>query len=256
MRRKLVAAFGCRVQGSRLYGKPLQLLDIEKNISILDNIILMTKKFPFIEEIVLGISEGIENTPFVDVAKKYGIRYIWGDQKDVLKRLVDCGRIANATDVFRVTTECPFIYFEAIEEAWKAHQKTGSDVTAIDGLPEGCHFEIYTQEALERSHNKGDDKDRSEMCSRYVRNHRSEFKVTLLDLPAPLERLNDLRLTVDYPEDLFVCRAAYMALRAKAPLIPVADIIKFLDNNPRLIEVLKPYVHPVRVWEKEVVCQS
>ena len=30
--RKLVAALACRINGSRLYGKPLQNLDIEKDI--------------------------------------------------------------------------------------------------------------------------------------------------------------------------------------------------------------------------------
>ena len=39
MKRKLVAALACRNQGSRLYGKPLQNLDIEKGIRIIDNIV-------------------------------------------------------------------------------------------------------------------------------------------------------------------------------------------------------------------------
>ena len=37
MERKLVAAIACRNQGSRLYGKPIQNLDVEDGITILDN---------------------------------------------------------------------------------------------------------------------------------------------------------------------------------------------------------------------------
>lgn len=246
--RKLVAALACRVQGSRLYGKPLQHLDVEKRITLLDHIILTLKKFDFISEIVLGISEGVENTPFEETARKHGIQYIWGDQKDVLKRLIDCGKKAQATDIFRVTTECPFIYHEAMPEAWKMHLAVKGDVTVIDGLPEGCFFEVYTQEALERSHTKGDNRDRSELCSRYIVNHRNEFKVTILEPPAKVARL-DLRLTVDYPEDLFVCRQVYEATKAQSPLIPLEKIIDFLDKNPQLTNLLKPYVHPVKVWQ-------
>ena len=44
MNRKLVAALACRNQGSRLYGKPLQNLDVENGIRIIDNIIQVLKK--------------------------------------------------------------------------------------------------------------------------------------------------------------------------------------------------------------------
>ena len=40
MNRKLVAVLACRNNGKRLFGKPLQALDIKTNWSILDQIIL------------------------------------------------------------------------------------------------------------------------------------------------------------------------------------------------------------------------
>ena len=43
-KRKLVAVLACRNTGSRLYGKPLQNLDVNKNYTILDNIIKCLKK--------------------------------------------------------------------------------------------------------------------------------------------------------------------------------------------------------------------
>ena len=39
MKSKLVAAIACRNQGTRLYGKPIQNLDVENGIRIIDNII-------------------------------------------------------------------------------------------------------------------------------------------------------------------------------------------------------------------------
>ncbi len=51
----------------------------------------------------------------------------------------------------------------------------------------------------------------------------------------------DLRLTVDNPEDLAVCRIVYDAFKERAPKIPVAEIIKFLDRNPKLIEQIAPF---------------
>ena len=69
MERKLVAALACRNQGSRLYGKPLQNLDVEKGIRIIDNIIDGLNSLKCIDSIVLGISEGKDNEIFKTVAK-------------------------------------------------------------------------------------------------------------------------------------------------------------------------------------------
>ena len=55
--RKLIAALACRNQGSRLYGKPLQNLNIENGVSVLQYMINWIKTIPVIDEIVLGISE-------------------------------------------------------------------------------------------------------------------------------------------------------------------------------------------------------
>ena len=102
MRRKLVAALACRNQGSRLYGKPLQNLDVIESVRIIDLIIDGLNSLNCIDDIVLGISEGEDNEVFKTVAKERGIGYITGDQIDVLQRLILCGEKVNATDIFRL----------------------------------------------------------------------------------------------------------------------------------------------------------
>lgn len=246
--RTLAAALACRVQGTRLYGKPLQALDPATGVTILSQIAATIQHLPVIDSIVLGIAEGVENTPFARVAERIGLQHVWGDERDVLQRLIDCGRAANATDVFRVTTECPFIYHEAVATAWASHTSNGNDVTVIDGLPDGTFFEIYRLSALEASHERGDERDRSELCSRYIVNHRDEFQVQVLEPPDRLQR-QDLRLTVDNPEDLVVCRRIYHALRDRAPLIPLAAIIAYLDAHPELVALVAPFHTPGRVWQ-------
>lgn len=244
--RRLVAALACRNNGSRLYGKPMQnLLD---GVSILDQIIELLKQFQAIDEIVLGISEGPSNLPFVDVAHKHGVSYIYGDPQDVLMRLIQCGRVGRATDVFRITTECPWIEYNLIEPMWKNHVDHQNDITVCDQLPEGLNFEIYTLESLERSHAKGSAVDRSEYCSNYPRQHPDEFKIEVMLPPEELRRL-DLRITVDNPEDLVLCRAIAKAFKDSMPLVASKDIIAFLDTRPDLKELVSPYVVPVALWD-------
>ena len=58
----------------------------------------------------------------------------------------------------------------------------------------------------------------------------------------------DLRLTVDYPEDLILCRAVYDALASSAPLIPLRQIISFLDGRPDLTELVRPWAVDGPSW--------
>ncbi len=238
--RKLVAALACRNQGSRLYGKPLQNLDVDNSIRIIDNIIDCLKTIPVIDEIVLGISEGVENEVFVRVAEEKGLRYIVGDEVDVLGRLVACGQLAGATDIFRVTSESPFPFFEKVDEAWETYLRDDLDVYFLDEVIDGCGFEIISLAALETSHKLGEAKHRSELCTLYIREHVRDFKI-FKGKPADEFIRMDLRLTVDNPEDLVICRIIYKALQDKAPRIPVSQIIKFLDANPKLIELTAPF---------------
>ena len=240
MKRRLVAAIACRNQGSRLYGKPLQNLDVEKGVRILDNIVDCLHTIGCIDEIVFGISEGMENDVFRKIAEEKGLRYIVGDQVDVLSRLVRCGQLAGATDVFRITSESPFLYFEPVEDLWRRHQAEQADATFMDDIIDGCGFEFIALRTLEEAHAKGEKKHRSELCTLYIREHLQQFKVIKANPPQELIR-RDLRLTVDNPEDLAVCRVVYGAFKELAPKIPIIDVVRFLDAHPRLIEMVAPF---------------
>lgn len=239
--RTLVAALACRAAGSRLYGKPLQFLDIEHRLTVLEYMIESLSHESVIEEMVLGVSEGPENEPFHEIARRRGLKSITGDQVDVLRRLIQCGEAGGATDVFRVTTESPFIYYEPIPEAWDRHCTKGNDVTHMAGLPEGSGFEIITMDTLLRCHDRGSARHRSELCTLYVREHQDEFQVDVLEPPPELQR-SDLRLTIDYPEDLVLCRSILENFRALAPRIPLARIVQFVDAHPELKALVGAYI--------------
>ena len=246
MKRRLVAALACRNTGSRLYAKPLQ--KIAEQASILDQIVTALKRLPQIDAIVLGIAEGNANLAFVDVARSHDIRYIVGDGEDVLMRLIQCGRAGEASDVFRVTTECPWFAYGLLPHLWDHHVSSANDITVCDRLPEGLHFEIYTLKALERAHACGTGRDRSEYCSNYPRTHPAEFKASVF-LPRPEERRMDLRVTVDYPEDLIVAREIARACARSMPHVRVGEIVRFLDSRPDLKALVQAHVTPKPLWD-------
>ena len=236
--RKLVAALAVRNQGSRLYGKPLQNLHIESGKTILSNIIDCLDTVRCISDIVLGIAEGVDNSTFIKYAKNASLSFIEGDEIDVLGRLITCGEKVDATDIFRITSESPFPSYGFINEAWEQHLTTNADATFFDDVVDGCGFEIIKLDALKKAHKDGEDRHRSELCTLYLRENADQFDLMKVDAPLRFNR-KDLRLTVDNPEDLILCKAVYKNFIEMAPKIPLDKIIEFLDMNPELIELTK-----------------
>lgn len=239
--RRLASVLACRNQGSRLYGKPLQNLDVSSRVTVLHHIVQCIQSIPIVDRLALGISEGSPNLCFVEIAKDLGLPYIVGDEHDVLSRLISAAEHVGATDVLRTTSESPFLLFEAVETAWSKHKEGHYDFSCLDHVPDGTGFEIITLEALKKSHREGAKKHRSELCTLFIREHKDQFKIQQIEVDKELQRF-DLRLTIDNPEDLVLCRSVYREFQKLAPRIPVREIIKYLDENKRLRELVSPYV--------------
>ncbi len=242
-KRKLVAVLACRSDSSRLYAKPLQNLVDGK--TILDQILDTFDSFPnVISESVIAISEGIENLSFVKFSEKRDVRYIFGSKWDIMSRLINGGLIAGATDILRVTSECPFMYWEKLEELWGRHVENNNDVTAVDGCPLGTYFEIINLETLIDSH-KSANKYQKEACTQIFRDNLDKYQVEVM---IATEKRLDIRLTVDYPEDLVVCREIYKKFHNESPLIPMNKIISFWDKNDKFKDLLDPYISNNGIW--------
>ena len=125
--RRLVATLACRYNGKRLYGKPLQNLDIVQGKTILEWLIEKLKGQETIYKSVLAISEVRENDIFVNIANKNGLPFVRGDDYDVLSRLISACRLVDGTDVLRITSESPFPHFAKLASAWTDHVKNGND---------------------------------------------------------------------------------------------------------------------------------
>ena len=174
---KLVAVLACRNQSSRLYAKPLQNLDVKNGVTILDYIVAQVRLHPVIKDIVLAISDQKENDIYQDIAEKYGVGYVRGDDRDVLSRLLKAAESSGADHIFRVTTESPYTYFDLLESIYEKHCKNSIDYSTTPGLPDGACFEIIKYEALRKSWDLGSSKHRSELCCSYILENESKFKI-------------------------------------------------------------------------------
>lgn len=240
---KVIAVIACRVDSSRLYAKPLQLIG---EYPILHMLLAQIKKSNFISDVVLAISENSGNEVFVRFAKKHKLKFIIGDDKDVLQRLIQGAKYVNGNIVFRVTSENPFIYWEGIDALIKKHVKGNYDFSFFERLPIGAGFELINTKALEISHSLGNSRHRSELCSLYINEHQKKFKIQKIKtaINAP-----DLRLTVDNPQDLMVVRLIHESLGNEDKPIPLKKIIEFLYLHPEIRNINSSIpIGKTRIW--------
>lgn len=238
---KLAAVLACRNQSTRLYAKPLQCLDVENKISVLDYMISQMKLNEAIDDIVLAISEGNENLIFKEAAKIHNIPFVIGSQIDVLGRLVKGAELVKADNVLRVTSESPYVYYGTFSEVYEFHCKKKIDYSVTTELPDGASLEVIRLDALKKSwdlggekYSLGGEKYRSEYCTTYIFDHQDQFKIARHKCHKELAGVR-MRLTIDYPEDLIVMREIYSRLKLKpSELLDFNKIIEFLKKNPKI----------------------
>lgn len=242
---KIAAVIACRVHSSRLFAKQMQLVDDKP---IIDHMINQLKTSKMISEIILAISSRSGNEVFIEYARTKGLKYVAGDDTDVLKRLINGAKYVNADIIFRITPENPYIYWEGIDDLLSKHISGNYDFSTCFNVPLGTGYEVVNLAAFEKSHKEGSKRHQSELCSLYIRENQKKFKIYHASPPKELQR-PEIRLTVDTPEDLYVARAIYDGLGKKGKIIPLKDVIRFLDKNPNLAGInSKVPLQVSRIW--------
>jgi len=246
--KKVVAVIACRVESSRLFAKPFHLIDKHK-FSILDLLIEQIRKSKIISDIVLAISENEGNEYFIKYAKEKNLKFILGNDKNVLYRLIEGAKYVNADIIFRITPENPYIYWEGIDKVLRKHIVKNYDFSVIEDIPLGSGYEVINLDALEKSHALGSDKHRSELCSLYIYENQKKFRINRFFPEKSLQR-PEIRLTVDNPEDLIVVRKIYENLGKNKNPIPLKKIIEFLDHNNEITRI-NSHIPPgkSRIWD-------
>lgn len=221
----IAAVIPCRIYSTRLFAKPLQNLG---DFTILELLIKQLQKSKKINEIVLAIAQSTGKELFVEFAKRFQIKYVLGDEIDVLNRLIKGAEKVSADILFRTTSENPFIYWEGIDKLIKNHIETDSDLSFYGDLPLGASYEIINLKSLKFAHAHGTKIHRSEYSSSYIYENPKKFKINRVVPEKSLQRPM-FRLTVDTPQDLWVVRIIYDSLGQNGKPIKLKRIIHFLD---------------------------
>ncbi len=232
IKKKVVAIIQARMGSTRLPGKVLM------NISekpMLWHVIERIKKCKKIDSIVVATTSKDEDKAIIKIAKKCGVETFAGSENDVLDRYYQAAKKFNADIIVRIVADCPLINSSTIDEMIDLRLKENAEYVGghpvLPSIEQG--MEVISRTALERVKNSAKKDYQKEHVTIFIRENPKLFKVRGIK-PKLIFQRTDMRLTVDTEDDLKLMREIYKRLYKEDKIIDLKDVIKLLEDNPRL----------------------
>jgi len=185
---------------SRLPGKALLSLGGRPMLSHVVERVCATRG---VDETVLATSRSERDAALQAIAAQHHVRMWRGSEWDVLSRVREAARLAEADVVVRVTADCPLFCVDIAERVLDLYAKECVPIgyawndTTRSGYPDGTDVEVFSRTLLDRV-------DASPRISRTDREHVTpairRSAPRLAGVQAPLN-LSWLKLSVDRPVD-------------------------------------------------------
>ncbi|MGE0463965.1 MAG: hypothetical protein AB7Q16_21570 [Vicinamibacterales bacterium] len=185
--------------------------------------------------VILATTHRREDDVLCEAASALAIPIVRGPADDVLARYVQAAAAFGLTHVVRATADNPAVDLEAPRRTLDLLCRTGAHYVSEHGLPLGAAVEACTTDALGLAHETTVDPFDREHVTPFFRRGRAVVWLEAL-APAPLRR-PDIRLTVDWPDDLAAMRELHRAIGDGARLAPLTAFIEAADRlrgRPRI----------------------
>ncbi|MFH1451235.1 MAG: glycosyltransferase family protein [bacterium] len=234
----IFAIVQARIGSTRLRGKVL--MDISSRPMVW-HVIDRLRTAKRITDVILAIPDTQENDVLADFAKNNQIKYFRGDENNVLSRYYAAAKEFNVDIVVRVTSDCPMIDPQIVDQVVEACLLPGVDFSSnfINRLfPRGADAEAFYFSALEKVWQEARETYQREHVTPYIYENPQLFKIQSVE-PKDELRNPDLRLTVDTQPDLDLAREIYKRLYIPGEIFSIEEVIALLDKEPQLKEINK-----------------
>jgi spore coat polysaccharide biosynthesis protein SpsF (cytidylyltransferase family) len=223
--KKIAVFIPVRLDSTRLPRKAL--LDIEGQPAIV-HLIERLKLASLPDEIVLCTSNEATDDALAGVAESCKIRLCRGSKEDLLKRYSQAVAENDVDLILNVDGDDILIDPEQVDQVAESLLATGADIVKCEGLPFGAAPLGVRAEALLRVVTAKPDDDTATGWSRFFTDS-GEFKIETLVFDHPELTHPDIRMTLDYEEDLQFFRAVFRELSEPVRL---RDAIRLIVARP------------------------
>ncbi len=225
----IVALIQARMGSTRLPDKVLFNLEGK---TVLEHVIARVRRSSLIKEVIVATTFSRRDLKIVNLCSGMGIRVFCGSENDVLDRYYQASRLLETKHIVRITSDCPVIDPEIIDNVIKLHLSNNADYTTNtigENFPDGQDVEIFTFAALKKAWEKARLLSEREHVTPYIKNHPGIFKIAGLEYQKDLSKK---RWTLDEQDDYKFIKLIYKNLYKKNKFFGMEDILNFLKQYP------------------------
>lgn len=201
---------------------------------VICHLVERVKQIKGYRQVIIATTDQSEDRAFGEVAKKYAVGIYYGHPTDVLQRQLDAA-IAKGLD-FYATADGDDLFCDSYcyEKLLENYLCTKADYIKPEGFIIGTYAYGIKVSALEKICRLKDDLN-TEGFGRYFEQLPGFMLSTVKNRPGRF--LPDLRLTIDYPEDIMIVQALVDKINKPVKDITTEDIIEACLMNPELIVI-------------------
>jgi spore coat polysaccharide biosynthesis protein SpsF len=215
---------------------PGKVLKIVKGKTLTDHLISRLKHSSKVSQIVLCTSTNQDDDILVEIAKKNKIDFFRGSEDDKLDRYLNAAYKFSTDFIIVVDGDDVFCDPELIDLCVSEFERTGSDYVIVKDAPLGATPFCIKKEALEKVC-KTKTVTNTEVWGTLF-TERKDFKKSFVVPKKKLQR-PEIRLTLDYKQDFELIEKIFNNLYQEDKIITLDDIVGFLTDNPKLLEINK-----------------
>lgn len=235
---KVTAIIQARMGSTRLPGKVLKEV---KNKALLEYQLERVRQSLLIDDIVIATTQSEKDTLIVEFCNDRRIHVFKGAEDNVLERYYQAAKKHDADVIVRLTSDCPLIDPELIDEVIRLYLKSEDNIdyasnTLARSYPRGLDIEVFSFEALEISYQQAVLEIEREHVTPYIYNNPEKFKLVNLN---SLEDFSYHRWTVDTAEDFELVKRIIEATYPNTKDVKWKDIIGLLKENPSWVTINK-----------------
>lgn len=228
---KTAAIVQARYASTRLPGKILKSLPYGGEETALEQVIKRLRICKMLDDVIIATTDHPEDDEVVSLCEKLNVNCFRGSMDDVLSRYYGAAKEFGADIVVRVTSDCPCIDSDIIDDMLRQFDKADY-ISNIHPrvFPHGLDAEAFTFASLETAHTKAVEKHDREHVTPYIINGdfiRQQYKPSRFGG-------TDIRITLDRKEDYAILCAVYDNLYAENEFFGYEAIMKLFEDKPWL----------------------
>lgn len=231
------AVIQTRIGSSRLPGKVLLKLDDK---SVLDYVIEQVKHCSLLDKIIIATTDLSEDDVIVQNSKNNSVECFKGHPTDVLDRYYQCAKKYALLTIVRITSDCPLIDPQVVDDAIRTFDKNSCDYLANNKprtFPYGLDVEVFSFSALENAWKNARLPSEREHVTSYIYKNSNKFRICNMKSDSDY---SVLRLTIDRDNDFKLIQTVVSKIKNRPILLN--DITNLYHKDPSLFKINQDYV--------------